>query len=174
MPIGPLPPGCVAVAAPMAFDATAATQVTGVCSQDTSGLVLSNVEVSGCTAAGYDFFLLPASPQSVAVVILVQIPFTFTAKTDGFSFEGSATCTDFITTVVPLISETDSFLSPPDCASELACTATPAPFDAEHSVQSFIVSVTGATTCVASSGTYTVVTACPSTTAGSPRGGGAS
>ena len=162
MPIGPLPPGCVAVCAPMAFDATGATQVSGVCSQGTGGLVLSNVQVSGCTATAFDYFLLPENPQSVAVVIIVEIPFTFTAKIDGFSFEGSSTCADFITAVVPLLSETDTFLTPLDCATDLACTATPVPFNEAQGIQSFIVNLSGTTTCVGCSGSYTVVTGCPS------------
>ena len=164
MPIGPIPPGCVAVCAPPAFDVSAGTNVTGVCSESTAGVTLSDVTVRGCSATGFDFLLLPDSPNSVAVVISVNVPYTFTGTIDGFCFQGSSTCTDTITVVVPLLASPERFAQPLDCASDLTCTATPVPFNNSTSTQSFIITVTGTTTCVACSGTFSVVAACLPTT----------
>ena len=159
MPIGPIPPGCIAICAPAAFDAVGDIQLTGICSQATGGLTLSNVAVTACSASGFDFLLLPESPESVAVVIVVQVQFTFHATIDGFSFDGSATCLDFLTAVRQLVTSPDRFAEPLDCAADLTCSAVPVPFDAENSIQSFIVTVAGTATCVACSGTFSVVAA---------------
>ncbi len=56
MPIGPLPPGCIAVCAPEAIDVTQDIPVfSGLVQFSSDGVTRSNVVVTSCTVTGVFF-----------------------------------------------------------------------------------------------------------------------
>lgn len=159
MPIGPLPPGCVAICAPEAEDATGDVSVAGACQLSTGGVVLSDVVVTGCTVEGVSFQIV--TPRAIGVTVDVTVSFTFTGTIDGFTFRGQGTCSNAIFFTQVLAPTHSSLLAPPDCAANLTCTARSAGFDPTRSIQTFIVRLSGSVTCVICGGGFTIVQACP-------------
>jgi hypothetical protein len=147
MPIGPLPPGCIAICAPPAEDVTNVIRPrSGVCQLTTGGLVLSHVDVTSCTIESVSFREVTA--RAVGLTVEFRIDFTFTGTIDGFSFQGSGSCRDSLFFVEVLLPTHESLARPLDCAAHLTCTARDAGFDPTTSVQSFIIHVSGDLTCV--------------------------
>ena len=159
MPIGPLPPGCVAICAPGAGDATGDVSAAGTCQLSTAGVVLSEVLVTGCTVDNVKFQIVTS--RAIGVTVDVTVSFTFTGTIDGFTFRGQATCSDSIFFTQVLGPTHTTLLAPPDCSSNLTCTARAAGFDEASSVQTFIVRLAGSLTCVICGGEFVVVQACP-------------
>lgn len=160
MPIGPLPPGCVALCAPQAVDASSDISAAGACEVATGCIAISNVTITGCTVDGVHYQRV--TTRAMGLTITYTVHFTFTGTSDGFTFQGRGTCSDSVF-VVQVLTPTHgaTLLTPPDCAANLRCTAQDAGFDPERSVQSFIVRLSGSVTCVACGGEYTIVKACP-------------
>jgi len=147
MPIGPLPPGCIAICAPPAEDVTdVIPPQSGVCRLLTNSLVLSNVVVTRCTIESVSF--TPVTTRAVGLTVGFRIDFTFTGTIDGFTFDGSGTCRDSLFFVRVLVPTHEHLAQPLDCAADLTCTARDAGFDVATGTQSFIVHVSGTLTCV--------------------------
>lgn len=161
MPIGPIPPGCIAICAPPAEDVSAVIPTrSGVCRLFTDGLVLSNVVVTDCTIEST--FFTAVTSRAVGLTVNFRIDFTFTGTIGGFTFQGSGACEDSLFFVQVLLPTHEHLAQPLDCAANLTCTARDAGFDVESGVQSFIVHVTGDLTCVGCPEVpFTIVQVCP-------------
>lgn len=161
MPIGPLPPGCIAICAPPAEDVTNVIRLrSGVCQLTTGSLILSDVVVTACSIESVAF--REVTPRAVGVTVGFRIDFNFTGTIDGFRFIGSGSCRDSLFFVEVLLPTHEHLARPLDCAANLTCTARDAGFDAATGVQSFIVHVSGDLTCVGCPEIpFTVVQVCP-------------
>ncbi|MCY0865390.1 MAG: hypothetical protein OWQ57_10600 [Sulfobacillus sp.] len=162
MPIGPLPPGCIAVCSPPAEDVTNEIPVkSGVCQLFTDGLTLSDVVVTDCVIESVSFTEI--TPRAVGLTVEFRINFSFTGTIDDFSFHGQGSCQDSLFIVDVILPTHEHFATPLDCAAHLSCTARDVGFDAETGVQTFIVHIQGELTCVGCPEVpYTIVQVCPS------------
>ncbi len=162
MPIGPLPPGCIAVCAPEAIDVTQDIPVfSGLVQFSSDGVTLSNVVVTSCTVTGV--FFTEVSPRAIGITVAVSLDITFEGTIGGFTFHGSATVEGQIFfTEVLLPTHGATLISPPDCAGNFTCTARYAGLDATSGMQQFTVHLVGDVTCVACSPVpYVIVQTCP-------------
>jgi hypothetical protein len=161
MPIGPLPPGCIAVCAPRALDIHGPIEPqSGVCQIQTDGLVLSDVVVTACTIASVDFTEI--TEREVGVTVSVEIAFTFTGTINGFTFHGRGSCTDSLFFVQRLLPPEHRLVQPLDCAAEFVCQARSVGFDPATGIQTFIIHLEGTLTCVGClPAPYTIVQVCP-------------
>lgn len=161
MPIGPIPPGCIAVCAPPAEDATRAIPIhSGVVQFSSDGVVLSDVMVTGCTVA--HVFFTEITSRAVGLTVGVAVDFSFVGTVDGFTFSGTSTVEGDIFFDVVLLPTHESFASPLDCAAEFTCAARYAGVDPTTGLQQFIVHLTGSVTCVGCPQVpYIIVQACP-------------
>jgi hypothetical protein len=162
MPLGPFPPGCIAICAHPAEDYRGTVSLHGgVCRLKMDGLIVSDVTVTGCTVEPVWF--MPITDQMVALTVAFRIGFTFIGTIGAFTFHGRGSCTDSIFFVKRLLPIYAKFTHPIDCAAQFTCAARDAGFDPVTGVQFFIVHISGELTCVGCSDTpFTVVLACPS------------
>jgi hypothetical protein len=164
MPVGPVPPGCVALCTAIAFDGSAEVDVTGTCQISTDGVVLSDVTVVSCTIDSVSF--APATARAVTVTVAFTVAFTFTGTADGFTFQGSGSCQDTLAFDAVVLPTESTLLLPLDCTASLVCTATDGGFDPVTGTQTFNVHVTDSVSCVGCVPTVAVVQACPPQAAG--------
>ena len=161
MPIGPLPPGCIAVCAPEAIDVTQDIPVfSGVVQFSSDGITLANVVVDSCTVTGV--FFTDVSSRAVGITARAALDIAFDGTIDGFTFHGTATVEgDIFFTEVLLPTHGATLISPPDCAGNFTCTARYAGVDPTSGMQQFTVHIVGDVTCVACSPEpYVIVQAC--------------
>jgi len=160
VPIGPLPPGCIAICSPPAEDVTRSVPVTsGVCQLFTDGLILSDVVVTNCLIESVSFTEI--TPRAVGLTVAFRIDFSFTGTINDFSFHGQGSCQSSLFLVQVILPTHEHFATPLDCAANLTCTARDAGFDPLTGVQTFIVHVGGDLTCVGCPEVpYTIVQAC--------------
>lgn len=163
MPIGPIPPGCVAICAPEAGDVSADIPVfSGVLGFSSDGLSLSNVQVNSCAVTGV--FFTAVSSRAAGVTVAVALDIAFDGTVNGFTFHGTTTVEgDIFFVHVLLPTHGGTLASPLDCAGNLTCEARDAGVDPTSGQQQFIAHVSGAVTCVYCSPVpYVIVQACPS------------
>ncbi|MCL5117177.1 MAG: hypothetical protein M1272_08525 [Firmicutes bacterium] len=161
MPIGPLPPGCIAICASEASDVTQDIPiVSGVVQFSSDGVTLSNVVVNGCAVT--DVFFTEVSSRAVGITVAVALDIAFEGTIDGFTFHGTTTIEgDIFFTEVLLPTHGATLVSPPDCAGNFTCTARYAGVDPTSGLQQFTVHLVGDVTCVACSPVpYVVVQSC--------------
>lgn len=162
MPIGPIPPGCIAVCAPEASDVTKDIPVfSGVVQFSSDGVSLSNVVIDSCTVTGV--FFKEVSSRAIGITVRAALDIAFDGTVDGFTFHGTATVEgDLFFVQVLLPTHGATLVSPPDCAGNFTCTARYAGVDPTSGLQQFIVHVVGDVICVACSPVpYVIVQACP-------------
>lgn len=147
MPIGPIPPGCIAICAAPAEDVSTPVSLHGgVCRLKTDGLVLSDVAVTNCAIESVLFTQI--TDRAVGLTVGFRIDFTFTGTIGEFTFHGRGFCQDSLFFVQVQLPTHEKFAQPLDCADHLTCRARDAGFDAAAGTQSFIVHVSGELTCV--------------------------
>jgi hypothetical protein len=162
MPIGPLPPGCIAVCAPEASDVTQEIPVfSGVVQFSTDGVTLANVVINSCMVTGV--FFTELSSRAVGITVAVSLNIAFEGTAGGFTFQGTADVEgDIFFTEVLLPTHGATLLSPLDCAGNFTCTARYAGVDPTSGLQQFTIHLVGDVTCVACSPvSYVIVQACP-------------
>lgn len=162
MPIGPLPPGCIAVCAPEASDVTQDIPVfSGVVQFPSDNISLSNIIVDRCSVTGV--FFTEVSSRAVGITVAVAVDVSFDGTVDGFTFHGTGTVTgNIFFTEVLLPTHGGSLVAPPDCAGNFTCSARYAGVDPTSGLQQLIVHLSGDVTCVACSpAPYVIVRACP-------------
>lgn len=162
MPIGPLPPGCIAICAPEASDVTQDVPgFSGVVQFSSNGIMLANVVVASCAVT--NVFFTEVSSRAVGITVAVALDIAFEGTIGGFTFHGTATVEgDVFFTEVLLPTHGATLLSPPDCAGNFTCTARYTGVDPTSGLQQFTVHLAGDVTCVACSPvSYVVVQACP-------------
>ena len=161
MPIGPIPPGCIALCAQPAEDASREVPVfSGVIQVASDCVSISSVALSSCCVTGISF--TQVSSRAVGVTVDVAVDFSFDGTADGFTFHGTATATGSVFFVEVLLPTHESLRSPLDCAGTFTCTARYVGPDPVTGLQQFIVHVSGGLTCVfCPSVPYVIVRACP-------------
>lgn len=135
-------------------------QVLGVCDYLVSGFTISAVVVTGCVITSSSTLAISADTVLVTVQVVVQFTFTGT-RPDGTSFTEAAECgTELRFLVTPVEFPVSLFQEIP-CATELACSAVDAGFDATLGAEEFIITVTGTVACYGCESAVVNVELCP-------------
>lgn len=159
MPSDQTQDACVNLCTGVALNLDTIIDLTGVCDYTAIGFTIQSVDSTSCKIDGVEF--LAIDDDTVMVSIRTEVDFSFTGvRTDGTTFKDSTFCESVIDS---LIDDTTGvpFFQPAQCSAHLTCSARDAGFDPGTGVQSFLVTVTGSSSCVLCDPQVVNVQRCP-------------
>ena len=150
---------CVGLCTATAAQVSTVVSLTGVCDYAPEGFTILGVSVTACQLDSFEFSA--ASADTVLLAIRIQVEFVFEGqRPDGTTFTGSTFCPLVIQTLMSA-AEGRQFFQPLRCSADLTCSATDAGVDPATGAQSFVVTVSGSTTCVQCTPDVVNVQRCP-------------
>lgn len=168
MPIGPIPPGCIAITANQADDYTEDLSMSVVCQLKPNGLKLEDIMVTSCVVHwGKRSFERIPSLRGVGVTVFIGIDFSFTGTIDDFTFKGKGSFENEIFFEAEPFPKVAEIAEPVDCVfDDLTCHARYGGVDPLTEAYIFLVHFTGKLTCVGRTYfgiPFVIVKACPET-----------
>lgn len=149
MPIGPIPPGCIAISAYEEQNFTQDISRGFVCQLSAGCVDLTDVVVTECELPLlYQFFYPGTNPRTVRAELKVHITFRFTGTVDGFTFQGKGAFDSTVVFEEVFFPKWAAASERMDCGSTLVCRARYDGRDPVTGAHTFIVHVTGGLTCV--------------------------